>query len=149
MVVGAGTVGALALAASLFGAGVASADDTYNGQTYSKASSAAKKGGAKVVIAARVGSKLEEGDCIVTNSQMAPFVSADDGEHVGSTVQFSLNCNGDYASESGPGASVASPMGREAKAAADAAAAKKAAQAKARAAQAEQELQQEAVSGDR
>ncbi len=48
---------------------------------------------------------------------------ADDFAHVTDTVQFYLNCNGGYATANTPGPSLASPEGREAKAAADEAAA--------------------------
>ncbi len=123
IVLGSGTVGALAAATALFGTGVAAAD-SYAGQTYSDASSAASDAGQKVVVAARVGDKLSEGDCIVTRSQTAPFASANDGVHVSSQVQFYLNCAGSYATATNPGSSVASPEGRAAKAAADEAAAK-------------------------
>ena len=114
-------VAAAAASAALFGAGVATADD-YAGQTYADASAAASDAGDTVVIAARVGSTLPEDECIVTRSHTAPFTSGLDGAHVDGTVQFYLNCAGAYASTK-PGASVASPAGREAKAAAEEAAA--------------------------
>ena len=47
----------------------------------------------------------------------------DDFAHVSDTVLFYLNCNGGYATATKPGNSLASPEGREAKAAADEAAA--------------------------
>jgi hypothetical protein len=121
IVVGSGAIAALAVSA-LLGGGVASADD-YAGQTYSDASSAASQSGQTVVVAARVGDKLSQGDCLVERSQTAPFASANDGIHVSNTVQFYLNCNGGYATATQPGNSVGSPEGREAKAAADQAAA--------------------------
>ena len=65
---------------ALFGTGVAAADD-YAGQTYADASSAASDAGQTVVVAGRVGDKLEQDDCIVTRSQTAPFASANDGAH--------------------------------------------------------------------
>ncbi len=122
IVVGSGALGALAVSA-LVGGGVAAADD-YSGQKYSDASSAAKDAGQTVVIAARIGDKLAEGDCIVERSQTAPFSSANDGKHVDKTVQFYLNCNGGYATATTPGTSLGSQEGRAAKAAADQAAAK-------------------------
>lgn len=121
IVVGTGAIGALAVSA-LLGGGVASADD-YAGQTYSDASSAASDSGQTVVVAARVGDKLDEGDCIVTRSQSAPFASANDGAHVSDTVQFYLNCNGGVASATTPGNSMGSEAGRAAKAAEEEAAA--------------------------
>jgi hypothetical protein len=107
---------------ALFGTGVAVADD-YAGQTYADASAAASDAGESVVVAARVGDKLSQDECLVTRSQTAPFASANDGVHYGGQVQFYLNCNGGYATATNPGASLASPEGREAKAAADQAAA--------------------------
>ncbi|MEN4477412.1 hypothetical protein [Mycolicibacterium cosmeticum] len=142
IVLGSGTVGALAAATALFGTGVAAADD-YAGQTYSDASSAAGDAGQTVVVAARVGDKLDQGDCIVTRSQTAPFASANDGAHVSNTVQFYLNCNGGVATATNPGASVASPEGRAAKAAADEAEAKALAEQQAAEQQAASQQEQE------
>lgn len=121
IVFGSGAIGALALS-TVFGTGIASADD-YAGQKYSDASSAASDAGLTVVVAARVGDKVGQDDCVVTRSQTAPFASANDGAHVASTVQFYLNCNGGYATAGMPGPSLGSPEGRSAKAAADEAAA--------------------------
>ncbi len=114
----AGSAVAASAAFALFGAGVAAAD-SYAGQTYADASSAASNAGQTVVVASRVGDKLSQDECLVTRSQTAPFASADDGSHVSGQVQFYLNCNGGYATATNPGASVASPEGREAKAAAE------------------------------
>ena len=107
---------------ALLGGGVASADD-YAGQTYSDASSAASDSGQTVVVAARIGDHLSQGDCLVERSQTAPFASANDGVHVSNTVQFYLNCNGGYATATTPGLSLGSQQGRDAKAKVDAAAA--------------------------
>jgi hypothetical protein len=126
IVIGSGAIGALAFSAVL-GTGVASAD-SYAGQKYSDASSAASDAGQTVVVAGRVGDKVSQDDCLVTRSQTAPFASANDGVHVASTVQFYLNCNGEYATAGTPGPSVGSPEGRAAKAAADQAAAEAAAE---------------------
>ena len=109
IVVGSGAIGALAVSA-LLGGGVAAADD-YAGQKYSDASSAAGEAGQTVVIAARTGDKLDQGDCIVERSQTAPFSSANDGKHVDKTVQFYLNCNGGYATATTPGTSLGKPGG--------------------------------------
>jgi hypothetical protein len=122
IVLSAGSVVAASALMVLFGAGVAAADD-YAGQTYADASSAASDAGATVVVAARVGDKLSQDECLVTRSQTAPFASANDGAHVSGQVQFYLNCAGAYATATNPGASLASPEGREAKSAADQAAA--------------------------
>jgi hypothetical protein len=122
IVLSAGSAVAASALMALFGTGVAAADD-YAGQTYADASSAASDAGQTVVVAGRVGDKLSQDDCLVTRSQTSPFVSANDGAHYDSQVQFYLNCNGGYATANAPGASVGSPEGREAKAAADQAAA--------------------------
>jgi beta-lactam-binding protein with PASTA domain len=122
IVLSAGSVVAASAFMALFGTGVATADD-YAGQTYADASSAASDAGATVIVASRVGDKVDQDDCIVTSSQDAPFIHGDDFAHVSDTVQFNLNCNAGYASANTPGPSLASPEGREAKAAADEAAA--------------------------
>ena len=122
IVLSAGSVVAASAMIALFGTGVAAADD-YAGQTFADASSAASDSGLTVVVAARVGDKLSQDECLVTRSQTAPFSDADDGAHYSDQVQFYLNCNGGYATATNPGASIASPAGREAKAAADEAAA--------------------------
>ncbi|HET7667437.1 MAG TPA: hypothetical protein VFK56_15490 [Mycobacterium sp.] len=127
IVFSAGSAVAASALMALFGTGVATADD-YAGQTYADASSAASDAGLSVVVAARVGDKLSQDDCLVTRSQTAPFADADDGAHYDGQVQFYLNCNAGYASANTPGNSVASPEGREAKAAADEAAAEEEAQ---------------------
>jgi hypothetical protein len=121
IVVGSGAIGALALS-TLLGGAVAAADD-YAGQTYSDASSAASDAGLSVIVAARVGDKVDQGDCLVTRSQTAPFASANDGVHVSGTIQFYLNCNAGVASAGMPGNSLGSPEGRAARAAEEEAAA--------------------------
>ena len=122
IVLSGGSVVAASACMALFGTGVAAADD-YAGQTYADASSAASDAGQTVVVAGRVGDKVAQDDCIVTSSQNAPFIHGDDFAHVSDTVQFNLNCNGGYATANTPGPSMASPEGREAKAAAEQAAA--------------------------
>jgi hypothetical protein len=122
IVLGAGAAVAASACIALFGSGVAAADD-YAGQTYADASAAASEAGQTVVVAARVGDKLSQDDCLVTRSQTAPFADADDGSHVDGQVQLYLNCNAGYATATTPGSSMGSPEGRAAKAAADEAAA--------------------------
>ncbi len=122
IVLGAGSAVVAAACMALFGTGTAAADD-YAGQTYADASAAASDAGEDVVVAGRVGDKMDQDDCIVTRSQTAPFASAIDGAHYDGQVQFYLNCNGGHATATNPGASVASPAGRESKAAAEEAAA--------------------------
>jgi hypothetical protein len=122
IVLSAGSAVAASALMALFGTGVASADD-YAGQTYADASSAASDAGLDVIVASRVGDQVEQDECIVTSSQGAPFLHGDDFARVENTVMFNLNCNAGYASATDPGPSVASPAGREAKAAAEEAAA--------------------------
>ncbi|OBG85286.1 hypothetical protein A5733_10660 [Mycobacterium sp. NS-7484] len=126
IVVGAGTAVATGAAVSLlFGSGLAAAAPDVVGQKYSDASAAIEDSGASAKVAVTVGSKLSQGDCIVTNAWDAPFVRDGGGEfgHADGEVMVALNCDGDHATAEHPGASVASPAGREAKAAADEAAA--------------------------
>jgi hypothetical protein len=120
MIIGAGAVGTAAVSMALFGGGVAAADD-YADQTYADASAAASDAGQTVIVASRTGARLAQDDCIVTRAQPAPFIYGD--THVTDTVLFNLNCNGGYATASNPGASLLSPAGRQARAAADEAAA--------------------------
>lgn len=119
IVIGSGAACAFAISAAL-GTGVAAADD-YAGMTYANASSAASDAGESVTVAARVGDRVSQDECLVTRSQATPFTSAVDGAAMDG-IQFYLNCNSGVATETKPGNSLASPAGREAKAAADKAA---------------------------
>ena len=122
---GTGAVGAAAAAMALFGTGVAAAAPDVVGQPYGDAVSAIEEEGSTPVVASRIGGKLAQDDCIVTNAWDAPFLR-DVGDEFGyaeGEVMLALNCNGEYATATNPGASLASPEGREAKAAADEAAA--------------------------
>jgi len=121
-----GAAGAAAsISTALFGAGIAAAAPDVVGETYADASSAIEDSGGSPKIAVTVGSKLSQDDCIVTNAWDAPFMRDVGGEfgHADGEVMVALNCDGDHATATNPGASVASPAGREAKAAADEAAA--------------------------
>jgi hypothetical protein len=126
IVLGTGAVGAMALSTALLGTGVAAAGD-YDGQTYADAAAAIEESGSTPIVAARVGSKLAQDDCIVINSQDHSYLRdpSDDVYMLSVTdeVRLNLNCAGGYATATNPGASVASPAGREAKAAAEEAAA--------------------------
>jgi len=127
IVLGAGTAVAAGATVSslLFGAGMASAAPDVVGQTYGDASSAIEDSGGSPKIAVAVGSRLSHWNCIVTNAWDAPFVRDIGGGEFGHSsgeVMLSLNCDGDHATSTNPGSSVASPVGREAKAAADEAA---------------------------
>jgi hypothetical protein len=111
IVFGAGLVAAAASAA-LFGAGVASAAPDVVGDTYSDAVEAIEDEGDSAVVAARVGDKLEQDDCIVTNAWDSAFLRIDDSD---SQVSLALNCAGAFATATNPGTSVQHPLGREAK----------------------------------
>jgi hypothetical protein len=125
IVFGAGSV--VAASAALFGAGIASAAPDVVGQPYSDAVQTIEDEGGTVVVAARVGDKLDQDDCIVTNAWDASFLR--DGTADEDEVMLALNCAGEYATATNPGASVASPLGREAKSAAEEEAAKQEEQA--------------------
>jgi hypothetical protein len=122
----AGSAVAASALMALFGTGVAAADD-YAGKTYADAAKAIQDSGGTPIVAARFGDKLQRDECIVTGSLSPSFVrpKATDTvfETVTSEVRLNLNCNGGYATAANPGNSLASPEGREAKAAADQAAA--------------------------
>jgi hypothetical protein len=126
IVLGAGAVGAMALSTALLGTGVAAAGD-YDGQTYADAAAAIEEAGGTPVVVSRIGGQLPQDECLVVNTQDHSFlrVPPDDVYMVSITdeVRVNLNCAGGFATATNPGASVASPAGREAKAAAEEAAA--------------------------
>lgn len=112
---------------ALLGAGVAAAAPDVVGQPYADAVTAIEDEGSTARIAVTVGGKLPQDECIVTNAWDGTWVRpmTDDVyfESAQGEVMLSLNCAGDFATATNPGASVASPMGREAKIAAEEAAA--------------------------
>ena len=111
---------------SLLGTGVAAAAE-YDGQTYADAAAAIEQAGDTPIVATRIGSQLPQDECLVVNSQDHSYLRdpPDDVYVLSATneVRLNLNCAGGYATATNPGASVASPAGREARAAADEAAA--------------------------
>ncbi|MHC9294471.1 hypothetical protein ACRCUN_18550 [Mycobacterium sp. LTG2003] len=117
---------AAGFAVAVAGAGVASAAPDVVGQPYADAASAIEDSGATPRIAVTVGGRLPKDECIVTNAwDTRPLVPMTDDvywEYTEDVVQLSLNCAGDHATAVNPGASIASPLGREAKAAAEVAA---------------------------
>lgn len=118
---------AAGFAFAVMGAGAAQAAPDVVGQTYSDAVSAIEDGGGTAHVAVTVGSRLPRDECIVTNAwtvrQLVPQTSDTYYEYREDVTEVSLNCDGDHATETHPGASIASPAGREAKAAEDEAAA--------------------------
>jgi hypothetical protein len=123
-ILGVGAAATALAVLSLFGSATASADD-YVGQTYADATEAMDEAGVTPIVATRTGDKLEQDDCIVTGAWSAPFLrdAGDEFTHAEDEMLVSLNCAGGHATATNPGASVASPAGRESKAAADEAAA--------------------------
>jgi len=106
----------------LLGTGVAAAAE-YDGQTYADAAAAIEESGGTPIVATRIGSQLPQDECIVVDSRDHSYLRdpLDDVyvQSVTDEVRLSLNCAGGYATATNPGASVASPAGREAKAAAE------------------------------
>lgn len=128
--IGFGTVfatSAAGFAVAMAGAGAAGAAPDVVGQTYSDAVSAIEDGGGSAHVAVTVGSRLPRDECIVTSAwtvrPLVPQTSDTYFEYREDVTQVALNCDGDHATETHPGASIASPAGREAKAAEDEAAA--------------------------
>jgi len=119
MIISAGTVGAAGVAMGalgLFGAGIASAAPDVVGMTYGDAVSAIEEDGGTSKIAVTVGDRQDAmGDCLVTNATDAPFVRDSEGEfgHADGEVLLTLNCNRGAATGTVPGASAASPEGRD------------------------------------
>lgn len=118
---------AVGFAFAVVGAGVAQAAPDVVGQTYSDAVTAIEDGGGTAHVAVTVGSRLPRDECVVTSAwtvrQLVPQTSDTYYEYKEDVTQVALNCDGDHATETHPGASIASPAGREAKAAEDEAAA--------------------------
>ncbi len=129
IIISASTVGAAGVAIGalgLFGAGIASAAPDVVGMTYGDAVSAIEEDGGTAKIAVTVGDRQDAmGDCLVTNATDAPFVRDVEGEfgHADGEVLLTLNCNRGAATATTPGASAASPAGRDFQAKAEEAAA--------------------------
>ncbi|WNG92238.1 hypothetical protein [Mycobacterium sp. ITM-2016-00318] len=116
IIISASTVGAAGVAMGLFGAGIAAAAPDVVGMTYGDAVSAIEEDGGTAKIAVTVGDRQDAmGDCLVTNASDAPFVRDLTGEfgHADGEVLLTLNCNRGAATAGVPGASAASPEGRE------------------------------------
>lgn len=104
---------AAVVSAAVIGAAAAAAAPSVVGMKYSDAQEQIQNAGGRAVVASRVGDKLDLGDCIVTNIWDSSFLrisSADNNE-----MSVALNCAGEYATATNPGASVANPLGRAAK----------------------------------
>jgi hypothetical protein len=109
-------IGAAGVALGLFGAGIASAAPDVVGMTYGDAVSTIEDEGGTAKISVTVGDRQDAmGDCLVTNATDAPFMRDIGGEfgHADGEVLLALNCNRGAATAGVPGASAASPAGRE------------------------------------
>ena len=110
---GGGTAG---VALGLFGAGIASAAPDVVGMTYGDAVSAVEDDGGTAKIAVTIGDRQAAmGDCLVTNAIDSPFGRFSEGEFAAADgeVLLTLNCNRGAATATVPGASAASPEGRD------------------------------------
>jgi hypothetical protein len=107
----AGAVGGAAALTVIFGAGPATADDEFKGQTYEKALEGVKNYGGTAVIAGRVGNYLPTDQCVVVRSRTARFLDSSGSRQ--SKQLLYLNCN-DPQSAGHPGYSVTTPEGKKA-----------------------------------
>ena len=124
-IISVGFVSAMSVAAAsvvLLGSGTASAAPDVVGMKYSDAQERIENAGGRAVVAARVGDQLDLGDCIVTNIWDSSFLRISQAD--ASEMSVALNCAGEYATATNPGASVANPLGRAAKSKAEQEAAK-------------------------
>ncbi|WP_253868003.1 hypothetical protein [Mycobacterium sp. GA-1285] len=106
-------MGVAAASVVLLGSGTASAAPSVVGMKYSDAQEEIENAGGTAVVASRVGDKLDLGDCIVTNIWDSSFLRISEADE--SEMSVALNCAGEYATATNPGASVANPLGRAAK----------------------------------
>ncbi|UUO02630.1 hypothetical protein M4D79_04295 [Mycolicibacterium novocastrense] len=102
-------MGVVAASAVLVGSGTASAAPSVVGMKYSDAQEKIENAGGKAVVASRVGDQLDLGDCIVTNIWDSSFLRISQADE--SEMSVALNCAGEYATATNPGASVANPLG--------------------------------------
>jgi hypothetical protein len=111
LIVVAAAVGA---ATAMFGVGVASAGPDVSGMKYSDAKTQIQQSGLTAQVSARVGDRLSEADCIVTNATRSAAPDNGFGSGGNSLVLVALDCNGVPASATNPGYSAASTEGRKA-----------------------------------
>jgi hypothetical protein len=105
---------AVGAATAMFGVGVASAGPDVAGLKYSDAKTQIQQAGLTAQVSARVGDRLTEDDCIVTNATRSAKPDPGFGSGGDSIMLIALDCNGVVASATNPGYSAASPEGREA-----------------------------------
>jgi hypothetical protein len=104
----AGAVGGAAALAVIFGAGPATADNEWKGQTYGKVSEWFNNNGrTPPVIASRVGTYLPTEKCIITGNRTATYGNGS------RKILVDLNCN-DTMTAGHPGYSVVTDQGKKA-----------------------------------
>lgn len=111
-------VAAVAAGTALVGAGQAAAVPDVVDRPYKDAKKIIQQYGGNAVVATRVGSSADEGNCLVTNAWDAAVRRPNSrGRPVSnSDVMVALNCNAAVAAPGAPGNSAMSPVGRDAKA---------------------------------
>jgi hypothetical protein len=114
-------VAAAAAGTALAGAGQAAAIPDVVDRPYEDAKRMIEQDGGRAVVATRVGSAVDEANCLVANAWDAGYPRVNKrGRITGNNeVLVALNCNGELAGAGTPGNSAASPVGRDAKAEAE------------------------------
>jgi len=107
--IGAGAVGVAGVMVALVGHGTAAALPDVSGQPYGKVKQALQ--GFNLVVATRVGDRMDEDKCTVDRIQPANFVNGT-GAPASSTIYVYLNCYGNVATPNSPGYSQQDPMGK-------------------------------------
>lgn len=108
LVLGAGAMSSVAVAFAL-GGGVASADDSVVGQSFSDAKAALSQQGVTVVVASTVGDRKDWNDCIVTSASPGGGLDGYGANSSGKKMNVNLNCYAAYSTGNRPGFSIQSP----------------------------------------
>lgn len=104
----------LTLVIGTFGSSVASAKDSYSGETYADVAAAIAGRNGKAIVATVDGSQLPSDDCIVASWTRGVFRDSS-GQSRSHEYFLNLDCNQALASPGHPGNSLMSPAGRRAK----------------------------------
>lgn len=112
LVLGTGACGAAAVALTLVGGGVASADDAVVGQYYKDAKAAISQMGMTPVVATTVGDRKDWDQCIVTSATKGSRTDGS-GNRITNQMLVNLNCYAKYGTALWPGFSLQSPEGRK------------------------------------
>lgn len=115
-------VAAATAGAALAGAGAAGAVPDVVDRPYNDAKKIIQRSGGVPVIATKIGNGAEEGKCLVANAWDAGYPRLNSRGRMSNNrdVLVSLNCNGELAAPGSAGNSALSPVGRAAKAEAQA-----------------------------